>query len=403
MKKILFACFLCLAAMSAQGQAKTYTPEEADKLDTLARRMMTQERYQEAINVVTRHLEALKQLRGESDSAYIMQMNNLGRSYYHNNQPEEAVRVMRQCVRLMEKYRSKDYANYAFVLDNAELFLGATGQSKEAEALGRKALAAYEKVGGNDQHMASILIHLAENCSANGHHKDAVGYQLRAMAILRTLWGEHSEEYIAELPYLQLYYTAQGDTKNAERVEKRIERLQQERDEGHADLPEPTEFKTAKECQAHNDDVQTCCSYLFTHTLRASQMSQAIQYIVSWANASPDVTIEVGDSIGQLFGRTETAPFGIAYMAAVTLYCLQHNVKHIDEEGYAAACNLMVQYYEHNKEIVGLQQPLERWAQMRKDGTYDAQLRREYQEIVKVREEKAPEAEASPEDTTSSK
>lgn len=222
MKKILFACFLCLAAMSAQGQAKTYTPEEADKLDTLARRMMTQERYQEAINVVTRHLEALKQLRGESDSAYIMQMNNLGRSYYHNNQPEEAVRVMRQCVRLMEKYRSKDYANYAFVLDNAELFLGATGQSKEAEALGRKALAAYEKVGGNDQHMASILIHLAENCSANGHHKDAVGYQLRAMAILRTLWGEHSEEYIAELPYL-------GDARSDKTEHRRYDRDHRDR------------------------------------------------------------------------------------------------------------------------------------------------------------------------------
>ncbi|MBQ8711507.1 MAG: tetratricopeptide repeat protein [Prevotella sp.] len=387
MKKILFLLAVCLSTIAVQAQTKTYTVEEANKLDTLAQRMFKQNRFEDCINVLNRHLEALKQLRGEADSLYIQRMILLGRSYYHNQQAEEAVKTMKQCAKLYEKYHPSDLSNYAFVLDNAELYLGSLGRSKEGEQLGRKALAAYEKVGSNDHDMATILIHLAENCSTNGHHKDAIAFELRALGILRTLMGEHSEEYLAELPYLQSYYAASGDAKNADRVEKRIERLQQERDQGHADLPDPVEFATPEECRNHNDDMQRCCNYLFTHTLQAMQIKQAMQYIISWTSASPDVTIEVSDSISQLFGRTETVPFGIAYLAAASLYCLQYNKHVLDEEGFVAACDLVVSYYEHNKKIVGVLEPLESWLKANKDGALADMMRREYNEsIVKERE-----------------
>ncbi len=81
-------------------------------------------------------------------------------------------------------------------------------------------MAIYETFGRHDNDLAIILFHLAENCYYTGNTAEAIKHEIRALNIFKSLYGEHSSEYVNELSYLAMYYEAAGKESDAVRVRK---------------------------------------------------------------------------------------------------------------------------------------------------------------------------------------
>ena len=363
-----------LVFLSAWSQTDEMTRQQADKLDSLTIRLMNQERYEEAIKAKERELTILKTLYGEMDSTYIQQLAFSAKLYYRNRQADEAANTIEKAAQLYADHISNNDAQYAFYLDNLSLYLISAEKFEKARDNCRKALTIYEKLGRNDYDMAIILMHMAESSHYCGQAQEALSYELRSLNIIKKICGQHSDEYIGELPFLQKYYQEVGDEKGAKRVEETIEKLQKEKEDGIADLPEPMKFEDKETCRKHNDDAMKCISYYLTHKVSAPQMNQAAQYIFNWCVASDDVDIVIGEEIASMAGSVESMAYHIAYMAAYSYFCLTEKVKKLDERLFISTIDVLLQLYEPNRELTGKVELLDNYLQLQKEGKLEEEL-----------------------------
>ncbi len=206
--------------------------------------------------------------------------------------------------------------------------------------------------------------------------QEAVKYELRALNVLSNIFGKHSDEYLNELPYLHKYYVALGDQKNADKTEESLKRLQKEKEEGAVDLPQPIEFTSADVCREHNDDAMTCIKYYLTHKLSAPQIDQAAEYILKWSEASEDVSITLGKEFASLVGSKTSYPYFVGYIAACCFYCMAQNVKELDEESFVNAIDVLLQYYEPNRELTGKVDLLDKYMNLQKKGKLEKELKK---------------------------
>lgn len=373
---IMAMCLICVLHVSAQ-----VSQQEAEKLDSMVTKLITQERYSDAIDLQKKRLDILSQIYGEADSTYIEGLVFLGKYYARNSQLVDAIDILRKATDLYEKHINPSDVNMALYLDNLAFYLCANHQSGEAEPICRKALDIYEKKGAQDSHLGAILMHLAEICSDNQQAQEAIKYELRALNIIKKVNGEHSDLYIGELSYLIRYYEAVGDNEKIDRLKERIETLTKEKQNGYVDLPKPVQFKTPEICHQHNDDVLVCCNYYLTHRLSAPNMNEAAQYIFSWSVASDDVMIEMGRTLSQLVTKQEYLAYMIAYTAASAWYCLTYDMKRLDEEGYLKVMNALLEFYQQNKDLSGSVDVLESYVKIKKKEKRDRQFQKEYNEL----------------------
>ena len=363
-----------LVFLSAWSQTDEMTRQQADKLDALTIRLMNQERYEEAIKAKERELTILKTLYGEMDSTYIQQLAFSAKLYYRNRQADEAANTIEKAAQLYADHISNNDAQYAFYLDNLSLYLISAEKFEKARDNCRKALTIYEKLGRNDYDMAIILMHMAESSHYCGQAQEALSYELRSLNIIKKICGQHSDEYIGELPFLQKYYQEVGDEKGAKRVEETIEKLQKEKEDGIAGRPEPMKFEDKETCRKHNDDAMKCISYYLTHKVSAPQMNQAAQYIFNWCVASDDVDIVIGEEIASMAGSVESMAYHIAYMAAYSYFCLTEKVKKLDERLFISTIDVLLQFYEPNRELTGKVELLDNYLQLQKEGKLEEEL-----------------------------
>lgn len=383
MKRFFLTIATMLVFMTAWSQTDEMTRQQADKLDSLTKKLMNQERYEDAIKAKERELTILKVLYGEKDSTYIKELAFSAKLYYRNMQPEEAAKTIEKAAQLYAKHISDSNDNYAFYLDNLSLYQITIKEYDKARDNCRKALTIYEKLGRNDYDLAIILMHMAESSYYSGQEREALTYELRSLNILKKVCGEHSDEYIGELPFLQKYYQAVGDEKNAKRIEESIEKLKKEKEEGIVDLPEPVKFENEETCRAHNADAMKCIRYYLTHKLSAPQMNQAAQYIFNWVVASGDVSIVIDEEIGSLATSVEGMAYHIAYMAAYSYYCLSEDVKKLDEKLFMDAIDVLLQFYEPNREQTGKVELLDKYQQLQKEGKLEEELSKLWHKLSK--------------------
>ena len=378
MKKIfvmIAAIMMCLAAWS---QNEEMTREQADKLDSLTIKLMNQERYEDAIKTKERELAILKALYGDKDSTYICQLAFSAKLYYRNEQAEEAAKIVEHAAQLYADNISNNNDMYAFYLDNLSLYQISINEYGKAKENCRKALTIYEQLGKKDYDLAIILMHMAEASHFDGDTKEALKYELRSLNIIKNVYGRHSDEYIAELPFLQKYYEALDDQKNAKEIEETISKLKKEKEEGFVDLPEPIKFKSEEICREHNDDAFKCIEYYITHKLSAPQINQAAQYIINWSEASGDVSIPIGEEMASLMATKTSMPYFIAYLASYSYYCLTENTKQLDEKYFAYAIDILLQFYEPNSELTGKVELLENYLKLKKKGKLEKELSKVY-------------------------
>jgi len=345
MKRMLLIIAAMMLFLSAWCQTDEFTRQQADKLDSVTVKLMNQKRYEDAIKTKERELAILKALYGEKDTTYIKQFAFSAKLYYRNEQPDMAAKIIEQAAQLYADNVSNSDALYAFYLDNLSLYQSSNNEYDKAKENSRKALTIYEKLGQQDFDLAIILMHMAETSHYCGESQEALKYEIRSLNIIKKLCGEHSDEYIGELPFLQKYYQAVGDEKNAQRVGEKIEKLQKEKDDGFVDLPELIEFKSAELCHEHNDDALKCIQYYLTHTIRAPQMEQAAQYIMAWSVASGDVNIVIGEEVGSLASSKESMPYLVGFMAAYSYVCLRDNVKDLNEAQLMDVFDILLQFW----------------------------------------------------------
>lgn len=383
MRRALLTLTTMLVFIAAWSQNDEMTRQQADKLDSLTIKLMNQERYEDAIKAKERELTILKALYGEKDSTYINELAFSAKLYYRNRQPREAANTIEKAAQLYAEHISNNNDKYAFYLDNLSLYQISINEYDKARENCRKALTIYEKLGRNDYDLAIILMHMAESSYYSGQEREALTFELRSLSILKSVCGQHSDEYIGELPFLQKYYQAVGDEKNAKRIEESIERLRKEKEDGIVDLPEPVKFENVETCRAHNADALRCISYYLTHKVSAPQMNQAAQYIFSWVVASGDVSVVVDEEIGTLGTSVESMPYHIAYLAAYSYICLTENIKELDERHFMSAIDILLQFYVPNKELTGKVELLENYLQLQKEGKLEEELSRLWHKLFK--------------------
>lgn len=374
MKRLFLTISVMMMCLATWAQNDEITRAQADKLDSITVKLMNQERYEDAIRAKERELTILKSLYGENDSTYIRQLAFSAKLYYRNKQVKEAATIVEKAALLYAENISNNDDLYAFYLDNLSLYQLSIEEYAKAKENCRKALTIYEQLGKKDYDLAIILMHMAEACHYNGETQDALKFELRALNTIKNVYGRHSDEYIGELPFLQKYYQALGDEKNAKEIEETISKLQKEKEDGIVDLPEPTKFKSEEICREHNADAFKCIKYYLTHKLSASQINQAAQYIINWTDASGDVNIPVGEEMASLVTSEKTLPYFVAYLAAYSYYCLTENTKQLDEKFFAYAINILLQFYEPNSELTGKVELLENYLKLQKKGKLEKEL-----------------------------
>lgn len=374
MKRLFITITVMMMCLATWAQNDEITRAQADKLDSITVKLMNQERYEDAIKAKERELTILKSLYGENDSTYIRQLAFSAKLYYRNKQVKEAATIVEKAAQLYAENISNNDDLYAFYLDNLSLYQLSIEEYAKAKENCRKALTIYEQLGKKDYDLAIILMHMAEACHYNGETQDALKFELRALNTIKNVYGRHSDEYIGELPFLQKYYQALGDEKNAKEIEETISKLQKEKEDGIVDLPEPTKFKSEEICREHNADAFKCIKYYLTHKLSASQINQAAQYIINWTDASGDVNIPVGEEMASLVTSKKTLPYFVAYLAAYSYYCLTENTKQLDEKFFAYAINILLQFYESNSELTGKVELLENYLKLQKKGKLEKEL-----------------------------
>lgn len=360
--------------LAAGAQNDEITRQQADKLDSLTIKLMNQQRYADAIKAKERELFILKSLYSEKDSSYIKELAFSAKLYFRDKQPQKAADTIEKAIQLYGDNISNSNSMYAFYLDNLSLYQISFEEYAKAKENCRKALTIYEQLNRNDYDLAIILMRMAESCHYNGDHQEALKHELRALNVIRNVLGKHSDEYIDELPFLQKYYLAIDDQKRAQETEKTIEKLKKEKADGIVDLPEPIKFTSDAICRDHNSDAMKCIQYYLTHKISAPQINQAAQYIINWTEASADVNIPVGEEIASLATSEKTLAYFVAYLASYSYYCLEDNMKELDEKHFNYAIDILLQFYVPNSELTGKVDILENYLKLQKKGKLEKEL-----------------------------
>uniref|UniRef100_A0AB33IMT6 Tetratricopeptide repeat protein n=1 Tax=Prevotella sp. GTC17253 TaxID=3236793 RepID=A0AB33IMT6_9BACT len=354
MKKIFLLSLIALSSltMSAQGTIDSAKVKAADKLLEQYVRLFADQKFKQSGEVMQERLNMLKAAGDMRSKNYALSLVQLGKCQYRLEQIEKAVVSAQEAVDIYGKHVSNDDAQYAFLLDNLALYQGSAKDTKSALDNSKKALQIYETKLENNHDMAVILMHVAENSSYEGLHADAVKYELRALGVLKQLYGEHSQQYLEEVPYLEKYYKMNDEMDKASKLAERIKTLTEETNAGKADLPPMMEFKTAEECTQHKNDMLRYCNYYLNHALSAEQMGDAGQYIFRWIATTDLINVYIGSNEAKLFNTVTGMQFMPSYMAGCAVYAIKNNTKEFSLDLYKYAIIAALNHYSANKKIL---------------------------------------------------
>lgn len=351
---LLFGLSIAPSSISAQSLTK-------QALDSLANKYFNEQNYEKSLALRQRHLEALKQEVGDTDSVYIMTLIQVGKCYYRMNETVKAIDCAQQVVDRYGRYVSQNDENYAFLLDNLALYQSADNRYAEGLKNAEQALAIYQRFYTHDHDLAVIYERVAELSHHLGDHAKAVRTELMALNVLKKLYGEHSQEYLDEAPYLQKYYEANGNADKAEALASRLETLAKETNDGIVDLPEPIEFESAEQANAHNNDALRCIKYYLNHYVTADQINEAAQYILRWSEATSDSHVVIGENEAKMMNQRSSMPYAVAYLAGCGRYALETGEADFTLDTYKGAMVDVLNFYQANKQHTGTVKYLEQY------------------------------------------
>lgn len=350
-KQLLIAGLFLLSSLSVFAQDSRMG--EMNHSDSLAVKLYGEGQYGKAAEVWLKELQRRDAAGMKQDTTYIYRLVQVARCQHRCND-SSSISTARKIVELYEKNVGKKDKNYSFYLDNLGTYLGANNEYAEAEKACKQALDVYETFRKNDYDKAIILIHLAEMAAGNKHTSDAIAYEIRALSILKDMYGEHSRQYTDEAVYLQQYYEKNGDASKAAQVKERVDRLVKETKDGVVDLPEMVKFTSPAVAKDHEQDMRRVLDYFFNHRLTDKKINQCASYIMDWTAVSDAVTVNVASSALKLTGsKTHGVIYMVAYMAGCDEYALETGNKGPDFDMFVRGMVRALNFYQNNRDLTG--------------------------------------------------
>lgn len=292
-----------------------------------------------------------------SDSMYISLQALLAKCYYRIKQPAKAADAADKAAARLRKIGQENTVSYAIITDNASLYYLSNEQNEKGLARAQEALRVMENFPDKavSEDMSIILLHVAEGLFYNNKFQDAIVYEIRGLNTIDKLYGQHSEEYLNELPYLSKYYTEAGEQKKAEEIDEEVDKLQKEYDNGDRDVPDPDgrDLSSAEECHKYNYEAYRCITYYLDHKLGADYMNRCVQYITRWSLSSPDVKITLGKNESKLLDNEKSMAYFVAYLAGCSKYALDNNDSTFTQEMYFNAMIDVLNFYIGNSDYTG--------------------------------------------------
>lgn len=156
-------------------------------------------------------------------------------------------------------------------------------------------------------------------------------------------------------------------TKNSEAVKKFTDMLAEGRyfdaslieEQKHGRVPSVDSVASAEDAHARNEEMLLACKYYLKHYIGTEEMERTAKFIMSWAQASPDVNIKIGEGEAKWVSE-QTMPYLVAYIAANTVILLAKETKDMTEDIYYDAVAATLWYYESNKDKTGTNDEFER-------------------------------------------
>ncbi len=156
-------------------------------------------------------------------------------------------------------------------------------------------------------------------------------------------------------------------TKNSEAVKKFTDMLAEGRyfdsslieEQEYGRVPSVDSVSSAEDAHARNEEMLLACKYYLKHYIGTEEMERTAKFIMSWAQASPDVNIKIGEGEAKWVSE-QTMPYLVAYIAANTVILLTKETKDMTEDIYYDAVAATLWYYDNNKDKTGTNDEFER-------------------------------------------
>ncbi|MEO6036930.1 MAG: CHAT domain-containing tetratricopeptide repeat protein [Saprospiraceae bacterium] len=217
-KTLIFGWLICLSPVSAGAQAADTAGvvRVADSLILVARALVNQRDFDQAIEVITAAEKLTLEKLGHETATYAGACYNHGRAYYFQGDFPAAEKWYLEALNIRERVLGKQHRDYAQTLNNLANLYWKIRNYEKAEQLNLQALSIRGKIlGKEDLDYAASLSNLANVYFDMGDYEKAEPLQLEAKAIREKNASILNPDYAWNLIYLSSLYFEMGDYEKA--------------------------------------------------------------------------------------------------------------------------------------------------------------------------------------------
>ena len=173
--------------------------DDLSALNQQIEQLIKQEKYQEAISIAERAVEAAKRTRGPEQPETADALNTLGFIFYNIRDYSKAEPLFKEALRIQQKVLGSEHPNTVKTLDGlAELYLAMSYHAK-AEPFYQEALRIRQKVLGSEHpDTATSLDRLAELYQTMGEYAKAEPLYQEALRIRQKVLGPEHPATVAK-------------------------------------------------------------------------------------------------------------------------------------------------------------------------------------------------------------
>lgn len=369
---------LLLTVFALNTPAGAQNMRQAQKQDSIADVFIANKKYDDAITVLYRVLEALESPK--PDSLYIAALVKMGVCYDLQGIQMKAIESTKRALDFYnDKFPEEDLYK-AGLYDRLAIYYHTMRNYREAYDWTLRAVKLYEQLSYPTDDRINSLQHTAMICNAYKLPHEGVRWQEKAADQAKQLYGDHSDQFLDQLGSLKRLCIAAGDKPRADKLGELHALIARENREGF--LPEDADLSTPVLCRRHNRDALGCCRWFLKHYMFDPQIKEASSYIIRFCKKSPDVIFYFGP-VEKKWRKHTVNGYLIAYMAASAEYALTH----LDEpryslEQYKYAIKRLIEYYAENKKQTGSVNTFDHYIKLRDRGgkLLDQQLEKDFEE-----------------------
>ena len=360
MKKIIFTATALILSLYINAQDLQIPTDSATRSsEKEAFSLFKEKNYAQALIRYESAANMRQKMNIEKDSLFEKDLLFQGKCYFRLRRIDEAVDRAQKLVNHYTTNFNKSDSVYTIYLDNLALYQASAGNFVDAEKNSREALVIYEKLMRNDFDLAIILEHLAESCDKNSKYTEAIKHEMRALNILKTIYGEHSNDYLNEIVYLKKYYENNNNADKAQKLQETIDKLTEESKDSKIMIPEM--FATPERCHLYNKSILAGAKQYLDCDLKKTNVLEISQAIISWSKTSEEIIVDFDSIIKPILENQDNLFLIVAIVGAMTEYALEHQIKEIDASGLKQVKPRVEAFYRRNKATLGKCRELEQW------------------------------------------